>query len=306
MYRILAKATALLFLANVVASAQQMADPDFKTTVERPAHARRHPRVVVDEAHENFHTADGRYKPFAELLRSDGCEVVAGKEKFSRESLKSVDMLVIANAATADATDDTSGPAFTEAECDAVRDWVRGGGSLLLVADHTPFGSAAASLGARFGVDMGKGFVFDEANSEGNETMLVFSRGNRLLGSHAILKGRDSSEEVKRVMAFTGQSLGVPKGATVLFRLGPAAREAARRGDLGTGAATARPVGGRAQGLAMRFGKGRVVVLGEAAMLSAQVVRMPQSEFKMGMNVPGTDDRQFALNVERWLTGALK
>jgi hypothetical protein len=41
---------------------------------------------------------------------------------------------------------------------------------------------------------------------------------------------------------------------------------------------------GRAQALAMPFGKGRVVVFGEAAMLTAQNVNF-------GMNYPGTDDR---------------
>ena len=38
-------------------------------------------------------------------------------------------------------------------------------------------------------------------------------------------------------------------------------------------------------------------------MLSAQVAG-PQGA-KMGMNVPGTDDRRFALNVLHWLSGAL-
>jgi hypothetical protein len=32
-------------------------------------------------------------------------------------------------------------PAFTETGCDVIRDWVRDGGSLLLVADHAPTGS---------------------------------------------------------------------------------------------------------------------------------------------------------------------
>jgi hypothetical protein len=68
-------------------------------------------------------------------------------------------------------------------------------------------------------------------------------------------------------------------------------------------------VGGRAQGLALRFGKGRVVMMGEAAMFSAQVVRFEEDgkpqEFKMGMNVPGSDDRQFLLNVMHWLSGLL-
>jgi len=60
----------------------------------------------------------------------------------------------------------------------------------------------------------------------------------------------------------------------------------------------------------MRFGKGRVVVLGEAALLTAQIVTSPdgnpQTQRKFGMNAPGNDDRQFALNVLHWLSGVLK
>jgi hypothetical protein len=61
---------------------------------------------------------------------------------------------------------------------------------------------------------------------------------------------------------------------------------------------------GRAQGIAFKFGKGRVVVLGEAAMLSAQVTGAENS--KMGMNVPGTDNKQFAINIMHWLSGLLR
>ena len=50
-------------------------------------------------------------------------------------------------------------------------------------------------------------------------------------------------------------------------------------------------------------------MLGEAAMFSAQVVTLPQGDrqvtFKAGMNAPGNDDRQFALNVGHWLSGLL-
>jgi hypothetical protein len=64
-----------------------------------------------------------------------------------------------------------------------------------------------------------------------------------------------------------------------------------------------RDVGGRAQGLAFSLGRGRVVVLGEAAMLSAQVFPAADgSQGRMGMNVPGSDDKQFALNVMHWLS----
>jgi hypothetical protein len=63
------------------------------------------------------------------------------------------------------------------------------------------------------------------------------------------------------------------------------------------------PAAGRAQGLALTVGSGRVVILGEAAMLTAQVVSIPGREtMRMGMNVPGSDDQQFALNVLHWLS----
>lgn len=321
---IICLAAASLLSAGV--PAQQMADPSFNATVERPAYTRNRPRVVIDEAHNNFHTVDGRYKPFADLLRSDGYEVAPGTGKFQKGSLSGVKVLVIANAAGPTASEAAVEPAFAEQECDVVRDWVRAGGSLLLIADHAPFGSAAQNLAARFGVDMGRGFVFDLANYDGSPTTLVFSRDNNLLGAHPLLNGRNPSEQVKRVVAFTGQSLSVPAGAVALMKLGPAAYESPGRTELQAalratseanpprkseaGPDQARAVAGRAQGLAMKFGKGRVVILGEAAMFSAQVIRSTQDgrqqEFKMGMNVPGSDDRQFALNVLHWLSGLLK
>ena len=52
------------------------------------------------------------------------------------------------------------------------------------------------------------------------------------------------------------------------------------------------------------------LVLGEAGMLSAQIVRSggadQAGEMKFRMNVPGNDDRQFALNLMHWLSGLLK
>jgi hypothetical protein len=46
------------------------------------------------------------------------------------------------------------------------------------------------------------------------------------------------------------------------------------------------------------------VVQGEAAMLSAQIAG--QNKSKMGMNVPGNENKQYALNVMHWLSGLLK
>ena len=59
---------------------------------------------------------------------------------------------------------------------------------------------------------------------------------------------------------------------------------------------------GRCQGLALTHGKGRVVVLGEAGALSAQ---FGMGGRPFGMNDPGNDNRQLALNIMHWLSGLI-
>lgn len=64
--------------------------------------------------------------------------------------------------------------------------------------------------------------------------------------------------------------------------------------------------GGRSQLVAFMLGKGRVVVAGEAAMFTAQVASAPgRGTRRFGFTWPGTDDRQLALNIVRWLARAL-
>jgi hypothetical protein len=281
---------------------QQVADPDFPTRVQRPAFVKTHPRVGIDEAHKNFHTREGRYRPLAALLESDGY-ALSSVSSFEADPLQKLDILVIANA-LGERQGDVMGAAFTPVECDAVRDWVRDGGSLLLIADHLPFGDAAATLAQRFGIEMGRGWALDKGNSEGNPSILVFSSTNNLLGDHVIIRGRNSSERVRRIVAFTGQSLSVPVGATPLMKMSSTAREAMTPEEfekIDKGEADGKRLEGRAQGLAMAFGKGRIAVFGEAAMFSAQVATFDGQSMKMGMNVPGNDDRQLALNVMHWL-----
>lgn len=294
---------AFLFLcASVPAPAQQQADPDFDANVATPAFRDKQPRLLFDEAHNNFHTATGRYKPFADLIGNDGYRVTPNKVPFTKEALGACDVLVIANARGAGRPADA---AFTDAECDAVRDWVHAGGSLLLITDHAPFGGAAVSLAQRFGVHMSTAFTLDEKNHEkaGGPSWLVFSRENQLLGDHPICRGRGPDEVLRRVTTFTGQSLKGPAGSIAFLKLSDAAvDEDAAAGRKRTSAA------GRAQGVALKAGKGRVVVLGEAAVLSAQVVKNPGAKdpgARFGMNFPGSDNRQLALNIMHWLSGLL-
>jgi len=286
---------------------QQLSDPNFNATVAKPAYTKKHPKVLFDEAHFNFHTAGGRYKAFSDLITNDGYRVTANKQKFSKPSLNGYDILVIANAlgATAPSDPQASMPAFTDDECEVVREWVRNGGSLLLITDHQPTGAAAENRAKQFRVEMSNSTVIDPAESNHLkgyfEVNLEFRRDNHLLIDHPITQGRETTERVNRVVTFGGQSIKGPAESAGLLKLGETAIEILPSKQRVS-------VAGRFQAIAMKFGKGRVVVTGEAGMLSAQLVAAEegaQPTSPWGMNFPGVDNRQLALNIVHWLSGLL-
>jgi hypothetical protein len=301
----LAFLAALAALFAVGASRSQRPDDGWDPNVERPAYTAVHPRVVVDEAHYNAHTAGGGYRPFARLLGADGYRVVRGRRPFSAAGLGGATVLVIANASGASkpklfginipipTSRKREMPAFTAGEIRAVRAWVEQGGSLLLIADHAPFGASAAALAAAFGVRMNRGFV--EVSGQPSDPLL-FTGARALAADHPIMRGERPGDVVRRVMTFTGQSLDGPPDASVLLCLPDSAIEYVPA-DSGL---APRPAG-RAQGLALACGNGRLVVLGEAAMLTAQRI----GEERFGMNTPGNDNRRLALNIMHWLSRRL-
>lgn len=311
MRRLLIPIAALVFLgaaAFLVLNRDNSYDRSFDTRVATPTYRGKSPVVLYDEGHRNEHTASGGYRPLVELLRSDGYTVVTTTQPFTAQQLRGANILMLVLPRGSNPTDDSA--AYTEAETAAIAEWVGAGGSLLLVTDHWPFGLAARSLAQRFNVHLSGGFVEDSKyhDPERGSSHLVFSRENGLLGDHPITRGRNDAERVRRVLTFTGGSLKGPDSAALFLVLsdsatdrppGPARVERAggnervlmEYGD-------PRPAGGKAQGMAVEFGRGRVVVLGEAGMLRAQRDRSGL----VGMNVPGYDNKQLALNIMHWLS----
>jgi len=280
----------------------QIADPYFDATVDTPAYNKNYPRVMFDEGHFNAHTTGGLYKPFADLIANDGYKVVPGKEKFSMDSLEDYDILVVSNARGGAAKGTGGYPAFKDDECETIKEWVSNGGSLLLIADHAPYGEAAEVLAKRFGVDMSKGDTIDPAHHDpesGEEGSILYSRKNGFLKNHPITQGRNKNERIDQVLTFNGQSLEGPAGSTSFLSLANTAIDIDSNGSR-TSAAD------RAQGIAFEFGKGRVVFLGEAAMLTAQVFQTPSQGMGYGgMNRKDTDNKQLALNIMHWLSRLL-
>lgn len=288
------------------ADAQQVADTSFMPPVPEPAYRTgRGPVVMLDEAHFNFHTAEGRYKPFAELLRRDGYVVKASSLKFSKASLRGGRILVIANPLAERNKSDWSLPtpsAFSDEEVKAVREWVKGGGSLLLIADHMPFPGAAGTLALAFGIRFSNGYAVDEQK----RGPMLFKLSEGSLKDHPITRGRRDAEKITSVATFTGSAFQAGGDAQPLLILGPSVSSAMTSvaGQI-TNETPRIPVAGWYQGAVLRFGKGRVGVFGEAAMFSAQLAGPNRGP--MGMNAPvAAQNPQFLLNVMHWLSGELE
>lgn len=303
----------ILALALTAASvaAQQVLDPNFKFANASPVfETGKGPVVCIDEAHNNFHTADGRYKSFAEVVRGDGYIVQAFKAKFTMEALAACRVMVIANAVGDENKENWAYPhpsAFAREEIVAVYKWVDGGGALLLIADHSPMAGAAADLGAVLGVAMVDAYA---AANPGGELPDRFALDNGGLRKHAITSGRNAKEAVQGIGTFTGHAFKPSWDWEPLLVLLPDAMAVFHLNQsLGNEAPPLRDwprfsVAGWSQGATRILGKGRIVILGEAAMCSAQLAG-PEKR-PMGMNHPrAAQNAQFCLNTVRWLSGAL-
>jgi len=296
----------LLIILCRPAQAQQMGDPDFNPRIDNPAYpAGKGPTVLIDGAHNNFHTAAGRYKPFAELLRGDGFRVTPFEGRFTANSLQSGDILVIANALHKNNVKSWTLPtpsAFTKNEISAVEKWVSSGGALLLIADHMPFPGAAKDLAAVFGFSFNNGFAFAPG---GDTPGIRFSRKDGSLREHPITKGSTPDEKIDFVVTFTGQAFRGPPEAEPLLVFGKSSYSLMPQRAWEFAEDTPKvSVEGWFQGAVRRYGKGRIAVFGEAAAFTAQLSG-PQKA-KMGMNNPDAKQNyRFVLNVMHWLCGLM-
>jgi hypothetical protein len=120
--------TLIFVCLSYFANAQQVADTLFNPPLPNPAYPRDSgPVVWIDEAHTNFHTIEGRFKPFAGILRRDGYQTKPNTAAFSKAELEKGKILVIANALHPDNRTNWTLPnpsAFTDQEIEEVRTWV--------------------------------------------------------------------------------------------------------------------------------------------------------------------------------------
>jgi hypothetical protein len=261
----------------------------------------RRPRVLIDAAHHNFHTAEGRYAPLARLLQESGFTVHSATGPITPQLLQTTDILVIANALHASNVDRWElpvAPAFSAEETGLLTSWVENGGSLLLIADHFPFPGAIADLAANFGFRLFNGFAIraDVAAED------VFDLDLGSLRPHKQITGADLKTPVTQIAAFTGSAFEAPTEAQPLMVLGKdyelwlTSRAWEFRADT-----PRRSANGLLQGATHSHGKGRVAIFAEAAMFTSQSA--PDGQTSIGFDAPAArDNRAFVIHVFRWLT----
>ena len=296
----------LLAICEISLYSQQIADTNYSPKIPKPEYSIGKGSVVaLDEGHNNFHTVSGRYLPFARLLANDGYIVNGYKGEFTESQLRKVRILVIANALNKINTDAWYLPtpsAFTATEIKTVRKWVENGGALFLIADHMPFGGAAADLASAFGFTFTNGFAADTSRF-GED---YFFRKDNTLVSCSITNGRNPDEKVDKVVTFTGQAMRIPAEATSILRFDDKhlllENDTAWVFDSHT---RYTKIKDWSQGAYMKFGKGRVAMFAEAAMFSAQLSGLQQRKVGMNSEYAG-ENYKLLLNIIHWLEGKME
>ncbi|HTX36878.1 MAG TPA: hypothetical protein VME43_17735, partial [Bryobacteraceae bacterium] len=241
------------------------------------------PRVAIDLGHFNDSPADSRFLALGDLLTWDGYRVTRSKQYLVPEYLKDLTVLVIGNAMPyppglgrlEEAVGLAGRAALAPDEVDAVRNWVRSGGSLLLEADIPASGQAIAPLAAALGL------AFHDCPAP---VFLPAAEPRR----HAILQGRaEYDERVERLPVRAGGwvEAASPEPQAVPLLEAPTA-------------APASCVSGKPVAMALEFGRGRVVAL------SAQLERDEDLVRRTGVDPRNFTNRQFVLNALHWLSRA--
>ncbi len=299
------KLLAFCLLVTLAAQGQMLNDSPFDASVALPKYPQgKGPKVLFDKGHYNFIVDMGLAKPLMDVATADGYQVSVDSLKFTKAYLAPYKMLVIFPAmpfkfgSKGQVTDEIT---FTAAELNALQDWVSAGGSLLMFDEHAPIDKSVTPLFNTFGIQLSIGIVSDSLNYESKfdmsskETLLKFTRSNGLLNTdHPITQGEKATEQINNIMTYGGGGL-TGKGYTNLFKLSPSATIKKYSGSLPIGTA-------ESQALAGKFGKGKVVALGDCNGFTAMYVMMKSVKFSAGMQVADYDWKQFALNTLHWLS----
>ncbi len=274
-------------------------DTSYDTNITNPSCNINCPTILFDYVHTKG-MSSLYFKPFFNLMVNDGYKTIKCETSFTKQSLVQANVVVIANPGQ---IPPTAGKILI--------DWIRQGGSLLITIKHdnSEVDEFLKSLGVEtkeiiFTADSIHALLRGEFYKAPN--YIVFSESENLLGNHPILNGRNNSEKIRQVQTFAARTIIGPPNSSTLLKLSESAIDymVIDSKELDSRVAV-KTKGLRTFGVAFNFGKGKVVVISSTVSFTAQLAGTGEL-WKIGMNTPGNDNRQFALNIMRWLTGYLK
>lgn len=288
----------LLIFYVLELKAQVYPDTLFSPIIERPIFPNGDgPEVFVDAAHHNYHTASNRFAPFANVLRKEGYRIQENQELFNEKDLKAMPLLVISNALNEANTESWTAPtpsAFTSEEIQAVRNWVEQGGRLILIADHMPFSGAASDLASAFGFHLPNGFAMDNRRRR----LEYFTRADSTLYPNEITDGMNREQYTDSIITFTGSGFMIPTTSIPILRLNDYTLLYPTQAWQFDNDTPSESSDNFFQAAALRFGKGKIVLMGEAAMFTAQIA----GDRKIGMNSPEAKyNVQLLRNTVQWI-----
>lgn len=245
-------------------------------------------RILIDQAHNqawavrpdvaasmnSANPADASYAKMAQAAKDSEFKVdLLESGTFTAEALAGTDILVLPHASTEDweKTIGVGSPQLTPQELDLVENFVRAGGSLLLLAEteQPKYGSNFAELASRFGVEIKNATVQDPNRSYKDVPTWIIGEFDRLTKS-------DFAFMVEEVCLYRAGALHVaPEVAAEVFM---------RTSEHASPASA--PLG-----VAVQHGLGRVVVLADSDLFGDD-------------SIDDCNNKQLWLNIAGWLANA--
>jgi len=193
--------------------------------------------VLFDEAHSEAwtirpelaremqpaHPGDSSYARAAELLRGRGFNVAAQSEgALAGDALSGVDLLVIAHPSEPEweRTTGLGSPRFSADELDAIEDFVRGGGGLIVLGEteQDKYGNNVNALLERFHIRLRNHTVQDYEHCVGAPSWVMAD-----LSSHRRGRGGDVLARVTEACFYRATTIETSNGAVTLASTSPSA-----------------------------------------------------------------------------------
>ncbi len=297
----------LCLLPLLSAHAQQIPDMTFNFVNNTPNYTKSGGPVVRVDAEHSPYVQRKSFDPFIKLIKADGFQVDYLNTKITPEILSPINILVIVNAYKKNFRKFSvmePPSAYEPDEISAINNWVRGGGRLLLIADHAPLTGGSIKLAETFGFTFFNSYVLKKSIMPRQDGHIDYRSENGLNLKSPIFDAKFGAGSLDHFYTFTGSVFIAPDEAISVLSI-PEDYVALLTHSIRKEANTAPQikVSGLPQGATMEFGKGRLAVFAEAGSFSAQTINNSR---KMGMNSPVADQNpQFVLATMQWLAEGL-